>query len=76
MTPDERKNLSSENLVCERDLAKFVYLAFISAARSNKFSKAKRIRDDLMFDFDKKEKGIENIEINGSYQDNTAGGCI
>lgn len=29
-----------------------------------------------MFDFDKKEKGIENIEINGSYLDKIAGDCI
>ena len=42
MTPDERKKPCSENLVCERDLAKFVYLAFISAVRSNKFFKAKK----------------------------------
>ena len=55
ISPDERKNLPSENLVCERYLDNIGYLA----ARSNKFFKAKRIQDDLMFDFDKKEKDIE-----------------
>ena len=43
--------------MCERYLAKFGYLASISAAR-NKFFKAKRILDDLMLDSNKKEKDI------------------
>ena len=60
MTDDERKNIPSENLVCERYLAKFGYLDSISAARSNKYFKAKRIRDDLMLDaLEKKEEDIE-----------------
>jgi hypothetical protein len=45
----ERTNIPSENLCVERYLGKFGYLASISAARSNKNFKAKRIRDDLMF---------------------------
>ena len=60
MTSDERKNLPSENLVCERYLAKFGYLASISAARSNKFFKAQRIRDDLMFNVT--EKNEEDVK--------------
>ena len=47
---DERKNLPTENLACERYLSQFGALAGVSAAKSNKFFKAKRIRDDLMFD--------------------------
>ena len=46
---NERKNLPTENLETERYLAKFGYLASISAARRNKNFKAKRIRDDLLF---------------------------
>ena len=46
---DERKNLPTENLACERYLSQFGALAGVSAAKSNKFFKAKRIRDDLMF---------------------------
>ena len=49
MSEEERKNIPSENLVCERYLGKFGYLASISAVHSNKNFKAKRIRDDLMF---------------------------
>ena len=52
-TPDERKNLPSENWKV------FGYLASLSAARSKKFFKANRIWDDLMFDSNKKEKDIE-----------------
>ena len=60
MTDDERKNIPSENLVCETYLEKFGYLASISTARSNQYFKAERIRDDLMFDFvEKKEEDIE-----------------
>ena len=33
----------------ERYLARFGYLASVSACKSNKYFKAKRIRDDLMF---------------------------
>ena len=46
---EERTNIPTENLLAERYLAKFGYLASISASRSNKFLKAKRMRDDLMF---------------------------
>ena len=41
--------LPTNNLVTERYLATFGYLASLSAKRSNKFFKATRIRDDLMF---------------------------
>ena len=50
LTHDERKNLPTENLTCERYLSRFGALAGVSAAKSNKVFKAKRIRDDLMFD--------------------------
>ena len=46
---EERENIPTENMEAERYLAKFGYLASISAVRSNKFFKAQRIRDDLMF---------------------------
>ena len=49
LTPDERKNIPTENLIAERYLGKFGYLASISACHSNKNFKAKRIRDDLLF---------------------------
>ena len=50
LSQDERKNIPTENLPCERKLSQFGALAGVSAAKSNKFFKAKRIRDDLMFD--------------------------
>ena len=49
LSHEERTNIPTENLVAERHMAKFGYLVSISASRSNKFFKAKRIRDDLMF---------------------------
>jgi hypothetical protein len=42
-------NLPTNNLVAERYLAKFGYLASLSAKRSNRFYKAIRIRDDMLF---------------------------
>ena len=45
----ERKNLPTENLVCERYLPSFGLIASESARHSNKKFKEKRIRDDLMF---------------------------
>ena len=50
LTPDERDCLPTENLRCERYLTRFGGLASLSAAKSNRFFKAKRIRDDLMFE--------------------------
>ena len=55
-------------------MAKFEYLASISASHSNKFFKAKRIRDDLMFTVeDEREitkvatihiiKALEHLEV-------------
>ena len=49
LTHDERKNWLTENLACEQYLSQFGALAGVSAAKSNKFFKAKHIRDDLMF---------------------------
>ena len=49
MTEEERKNIPIENLVNERYLANFDYLALLSASHSNKNFKAKQIQDDLMF---------------------------
>lgn len=48
MTDEGRKNIPTENLVTERYLAKFGYLASLSASRSNKNFKAKQIPDDLI----------------------------
>ena len=48
MTDEARKNIPTENLVTERYLAKFGYLASLSASRSNKNFKAKQIPDDLI----------------------------
>ena len=48
LTSDERENLPTNNLNCERYLAKFGYLTAKSAAHSNKLFKAKRIHDDLV----------------------------
>lgn len=47
LTEEERENLPTENLCAERYLAKFGALASDSAKHSNKFFKAKRIKDDL-----------------------------
>ena len=49
LSHEEKTNIPKENLVAEQYLAKFGYLASISASCSNKFFKAKRIRDDVMF---------------------------
>ena len=49
MNDDERKNLPTENLNAERYFRKFDRLATVSAAKRNRFFKANRIRDDLMF---------------------------
>lgn len=49
LADDQLKHIPSENMICERNLAKFGYLASISAVHSNKYFKANRIRDDLMF---------------------------
>ena len=62
MTPDERRNLPSENFVCERYLAKISSLVSISAARSNNFLKAERSWDDSMSDSNKKEKALNNSQ--------------
>ena len=48
LTPEQRKNLPTNNLCCERYLGRFGYIAAQSAAQSNKNFKGKRIRDDLM----------------------------
>ena len=48
MTDEGRKNIPTENLVTERSLAKFGYLASLSASRSNKNFKTKQIQDDLI----------------------------
>ena len=49
LTPAERKNIPTENLLAEIYLAKSGQLISQSAKHSNKFFKAKRIKDDLMF---------------------------
>ena len=49
LTEEERRNVPTENMSCERYLAQFGNLASISAVRRNNFFKAKRIRDYLMF---------------------------
>ena len=49
LTSEERRNIPTENMEAERYLARFGHLASVSASRSNKFFKAKRIRDDMMF---------------------------
>ena len=48
LTSDQLKNLPTNNLNTERYLSKFGYLASQSAQHSNRFFKAKRIRDDLV----------------------------
>ena len=50
LTPEEHECVPTENLKCERYLARFGGLASVSAAKSNRFYKAKSIRDDLMFE--------------------------
>jgi len=47
LTPQEQSNLPTENLQAERFLVKFGAVASMSARHSNRFFKAKRIRDDL-----------------------------
>ena len=55
LSTEERRNLPTENLVCERYLSSFGLLASESAMHSNKKFTGKRIRDDLMFDKHEKE---------------------
>ena len=62
LSAEERKHLPTNNLNCERYLAKFGVLASESAQRSNRFFKAKRIKDDLMF-FGVNKKDIERSAI-------------
>ena len=49
LNKNEISLLPTENLETERYLAKFGYLASLSAAHLNRMFKGKRIRDDLMF---------------------------
>lgn len=49
LSQEDRENLPTENLEPERYMAKVGNLAGQSAAHSNKFFKAKRMRDDLLF---------------------------
>ena len=49
LTSQQLAGLPTNNIVTERYLATFGYLASLSAKRSNRFFKAIRIRDDLMF---------------------------
>ena len=50
LSHDERRLMATENLICERYLGGMGSLAAVSAAKSNKFFKGKRMRDDLVFD--------------------------
>ena len=59
LTPEQRENIPTENIESERYLAKFGYLASVSASKSNKFFKAKRIRDDLMFNEASTEENVK-----------------
>ena len=49
LTEQERENLPTSNLEPERYMARVGSLAAQSASHSNKFFKAKRMRDDLLF---------------------------
>ena len=49
LNKSQHQNLPTNNLVTERYLVTFGYLASLSAKRSNRFFKVLRIRDDLMF---------------------------
>ena len=50
LTPEQRANLPTENMEAERTLAKFGQLAAQSAQHSNRFFKAKRLRDEMMLE--------------------------
>ena len=60
LSVEERKNLPTENLAAERCLARFGNLASSSAVHSNRFFKAKRIRDDMLFN---KNETVGNTEM-------------
>lgn len=60
LSPEQRKNLPTNNLCCERYLAKFGYLASQSASHSNKLFKGKRIKDDLMLLQESEETRVAN----------------
>ena len=62
LSTSDRENLPTENLSAERYLARFGNLAAQSAAHSNRFFKAKRIRDDLLFE----KQGTSNVELASS----------
>ena len=57
---DERRLIPTDNLSCEQYLSWFGSLAAVSAAKSNKFFKAKRKHDDLVFD---KKMTTEDDEV-------------
>ena len=63
LSDGEIKSLPTENLETERYLAKFGWLASQSAARSNKNFKAQRIRDDLMFETNKKAESLNKKNL-------------
>lgn len=65
LSTDQRAYLSTNNIEAERNLGKFGYLASMSAKRSNKYFKAKRIRDGMMFskDSDRKEVNRKALKI-------------
>ena len=52
---DDRRNLSTENLICKRYLSVFALIASESARHLNKQFTGKRIRDDLMFSEEEEE---------------------
>ena len=64
LTEEEQENLPTNNLNCERHLAKFGRIAAESAAHSNKFFTGKRIRDDLMFDGSSIDLNVSEFNIN------------
>ena len=64
LTEEEQENLPTNNLNCERHLAKFGRIAAESAAHSNKFFTGKRIRDDIMFDGRSSDLNFTEFNIN------------
>ena len=82
LSHEERKNLPTENLPCERYLSRFGGLAGVSAAKSNKFFKAKHIWDDLLLHKNMlneveevakvTKKYFERSEVHGSFVDDRA----
>ena len=67
LAPAELEDLPTENLNVERYLAKFGNIASVSAKHSNRYFKAKRIRDDLVLDYSE-QTNVNSVTVRKLYK--------